>query len=481
MEKQQNNSQKNVGRRHRRKRRGRISGSVFLLTVCCVALVLVRVFIISGTPSRSNSSGESKEQQAETEEVVTVRETESVSEEISVLLEEASLQAEVYDYDGAAALLRDSEYYGTSEEMQNAAASYTSEQEACVAWDPENVTHIFYHTIIVDPSRAFDGDENEGGYNQYMVTMDEFEKITTTMYEEGYVMVSMHDMCTVNEDGSMSATSILLPEGKTPFVLSQDDVSYYHYMDGDGFADKLILDENGNVKCQYTQEDGTVLIGDYDLVPWIDTFVREHPDFCYHGHKGVIALTGYEGVLGYRTDEVYRTREESRLTEWQNIFFEEHPDFDEAAWQKEVDDATAVANAMKAEGWEFASHTWGHIDPQAVGLDSMMQDTQRWLDNVEPIVGPTDIIIFAFGADIGDWQEYTDDNAFYTYLKGLGFDIFCNVDSSQYWVQFNGESMRMARRNIDGYRMYYNPEMLEDLFTVSDVWDDSRTTPVPEI
>ena len=31
--------------------------------------------------------------------------------------------------------------------------------------------------------------------------------------------------------------------GKIPFVLSQDDVSYYHYMDGDGYPSKLIVDE----------------------------------------------------------------------------------------------------------------------------------------------------------------------------------------------------------------------------------------------
>ena len=66
----------------------------------------------------------------------------------------------------------------------------------------------------------------------------------------------------------------------------------------------------------------------------------------------MIALTGYEGVLGYRTDEVYRTREAGRVTEYQQKFFDEHPDFDEAAWQNEVDQATAVANAMN----ELMSH-----------------------------------------------------------------------------------------------------------------------------
>lgn len=54
------------------------------------------------------------------------------------------------------------------------------------------------------------------------------------MYEKGYVMVSIYDMATVDENGNMTPGEILLPEGKIPFVLSEDDVCYYHYMDGDG-------------------------------------------------------------------------------------------------------------------------------------------------------------------------------------------------------------------------------------------------------
>ncbi|MCD8347093.1 MAG: polysaccharide deacetylase [Lachnospiraceae bacterium] len=401
--------------------------------------------------------------------------------EIDAVLMEAENLAAMYDYDEAIACVQASEYYEASETLQQAASSYEKTKANCVSWAPEEVTHIFFHTIIWDASKAFDGDLYAEGYNQYMVTMDEFSSIMEIMYEEGYVMVSMHDMCEVNEDGTVTRKEILLPEGKIPFVLSQDDVNYYHYMDGDGFASRLVLDENGDVKAEYIEDDGTVSVGDYDLIPWIDTFVDLHPDFSYHGHKGTIALTGYEGVLGYRTDEVYLTRDEDRLTSWQKEYLEENPDFDEEAWQNEVDTATAVADALKADGWEFASHTWGHIDPMVKGLDGTMTDTERWKNNVETIVGETDIIIFAFGADISNWTEYSEDNEYYVYLKEQGYNIFCCVDSTQYWVQFNGTSMRMGRRNIDGYRMYYNADYLADLFDVSAVWDPLRPDTVAEL
>lgn len=397
------------------------------------------------------------------------------------LISRADLMAAQYDYDGAIAYLKADAGYTSSQSMQNAVAGYENTKATCTAYPLDQITHVFFHTMIRDTAKAFDGDQKEGGYNQVMTTMSEFAAIMESMYEKGYVMVSLHDMCTVNSDGTVSRGEIRLPPGKTPFVLSQDDVSYYHYMDGDGFAQKLIVDENGDVKNTYIEDDGSISVGDYDMVPWIDTFVKEHPDFSYHGHKGIIALTGYEGVLGYRTDEVYRTRDSGRITEYQQLFFDQHPDFDEAAWQNEVEQARAVAEAMKASGWEFASHTWGHISPQAKGIDLVKQDTERWQNNVASVVGDTDVIIFAFGADIGDWQPYTNDNEYFSYLKQMGFNIYCNVDSSKNWVQFGDTFMRQGRRNLDGYRMYYNPDMLSDLFNVDSVWDSARPTPVPQM
>ena len=91
------------------------------------------------------------------------------------------------------------------------------------------------------------------------------------------------------------------------------------------------------------------------------------------------------------------------------------------------------------------------------------------------------MIVFAFGADIGNWEQYTMDNPKFAYYKSRGYNYFCNVDSSQYWVQITDSYVRKGRRNLDGYRMYYNPEMLSDLFDAKEVFDPARPTPVPEM
>lgn len=443
-------------------------------------------------PEKEPSEEENLSQEEETSKEETSKEKEETPEEQQVTEEEAAKQkaaeeeekqrkkilrkakklAAQYNYDRAIKTIKSYENYSSYEDMVSAIKKYQKIKKSCVSWPLEEVTHVFYHTLIRDTSKAFDGDYKTGDYNQVMTTIEEFNQITQTMYDKGYVMVSIYDMASVNEDGTMARGEILLPPGKIPFVLSQDDVCYYHYMDGDGFASRLIVDEDGKIRNEYVEDDGSISVGDYDVVPLIDRFVEEHPDFSYRGAKGIIALTGYDGILGYRTDIEYKTKES--LQDDQKKFLEDHPDFN---YKKEVKQAKKVAEAIKKDGWLFASHTWGHQNIGEIGLEKLQTDTTKFQKYVDPLIGGTDIIIFAFGTDLTQVEDYSGDK--FEYLKSVGYNYYCNVDSSKYFVQIRDRYFRMGRRNLDGYRMYYNPELLEDLFDASAVFDASRPTPVP--
>lgn len=396
---------------------------------------------------------------------------------IGQLIDQADRLAKGYDYDKAMELLSQDPSIQSDPRISEALASFQSQKDSLVAADVKNVTHVFFHSLIMDTSKAFDGDRKQNGYNQMMTTKDEFEKILQSMYDRGFVLVRLHDIAyeTTDENGNpvFKAGDIMLPPGKQAFVMSQDDVCYYEYMDGDGFASRIVVGEDGKPVCEMKMDDGSISVGAYDLVPLLDEFIEEHPDFSYRGAKAVLAFTGYNGILGYRTAASYGTAE----------YQAEHPDFN---YEEEKAQAAKVAQALKDDGYELASHSWGHRDMGAISMEDFVTDTNKWDTEVAPLIGGTDIILFPFGSDISDWRPYKDDNERFQYLKSKGFRYFCNVDSSQYYVQIGTDHMRQGRRNLDGYRMYYDlPESnptkthLDDLFNVEEVFDRSRPTPVP--
>ncbi len=487
------NNSSRLSYRRRRRRKQRLIKGILIGVIAIIAIIalylLLSLFLPLPSPFKKDDLPVSGTVETTTEASTTEEETtedalaleRAEQEKRAALIVAADRLAASYDYDAAIAHIQTYEGFANHMELTDAIAGYEATKATLVAYKPEDVTHVFYHSLIVDTSLAFDGDSKAAGYNQVMTTVDEFNKITMQMYERGFVLVSMYDMgrMEVQEDGTekMVPGTIWLPEGKKPYVLSQDDTSYYHYMDGDGFATRIVLDENGKPTCEYVQKDGTTITGDFDMIPLIDRFVEEHPDGSYRGAKGIIALTGYNGVLGYRTDIAYKTGE--GLDIYQKAWLDAHPDYD---WDEERAEATRIANALKEDGWLFASHSWGHRYYGQISEETLHTDAQKWEDYVEPLLGETDILIFAFGDDIGSWRPYTEDNTRYTYLRSLGFHYFCNVDSNERWVQVGKDFIRQGRRNLDGTRMWLclsgQQDRVADLFDVATVFDPARPTPV---
>ena len=435
---------------------------------------------------------EAKAAESETQPVIQIQ-TEAPaiqtasSAEVSAALDEAALLAAGYDYTRAIKRLKSVENYQSNSDIKAAIKKYKKARKSCVPVDVNTVPHIFYHSLLNDTDRAFNvsvlGQFAVDGMNAWMTTIDEFDKITQALYDNGYVYVRLRDLVveTKNADGTSHFepnTKLMLPPGKKAIVLSVDDLSYYHSYEPAGFPEKLVLDENGLVKCQYTSADGTTSIGDYDVVPRLNTFLREHPDGAYRGARGLVAMTGYNGVFGYRTDIDYEVRE--NLMEDQAAWLAKHPDFNR---QTEIEEATKIANAIKNEGWEFASHTWGHLSVTGKSAEALRTDNDKWVATVQNIVGPVDTIIFAHGNDIGSWEGYSSDNEQYAFYKSAGYNFYCNVDGSvPYWVQITSNYVRQGRIDLDGYMLYQastgQTTVLDNMFRASEVFDSRRPTPV---
>ena len=252
-----------------------------------------------------------------------------------------------------------------------------------------------------------------------------------------------------------------------PLVLSVDDTSYYESMTNRGFATNLVVDSLGRVVNTYTDAAHVTVQGDYDCIPIIDDFVRAHPDFSYHGDKidRPDRLRGDLGLPEQRAGLRERAFDPSRGTT----------------------PARTVADAIKAEGWNFASHTWGHINMTRASLVTVQHDARLWDAEVRPLIGDTHELIFPFGADISDVGTYSQSNAKYAFLHGVEhFDYFFNVDASRdAWMQLTPGSLRQARIDVDGITLQRSLDrrthVLDVFFDPRSTIDPRRPLPVPMV
>lgn len=303
------------------------------------------------------------------------------------------------------------------------------------------VEHVFFHSLIYDATKTFTGDYQTQDFDESYVTVTEFKRLLDRFYQSGFILYDIKKLCTVNPDGSVAQNPIYVPHGKKPLVMSFDDACYYEYMRPYGFVHGVTVDEQNMIKTFIWNDDGTKqIIEDGDYEPILEEFIKEHPDFTYGGARGTMALTGYDGVLGYRTN---------------NLADPNYPLI--------AEEAIKVAERLKESGWTFASHSYGHRDFYERDAAWYANDTARWINEVVPIIGPTDIFIYPFGTAPTDWNDPKQQN-----FIASGFKIFCGV-FKEADIQFHGNFMFMQRRNIDG--IAFRDGRLDSLMDMSGIME----------
>jgi len=328
------------------------------------------------------------------------------------------------------------------------------------------VEHLFFHPIIAYPELAFDGDSEEKGLDDYMVTADEFHKILESCYANGFVLVDIGDVWseTTGEDGQpkMVRNTLYLPEGKKPLIFSYDDTNYYPYMLDNGFAYKLIIGEDGKICSWGLDPDGNeVTSRDLDAIPALDKFVEEHPDFSPFGAKASLSLTGYQGILGYRTQT-------DGDVEWTDEL--------EANRQAEREAVKPIIEELKRTGWTFGSHTWGHIrlSGQRLKLDAIQKDTEKWFDEVGSLVGETPILYYPHGErpDGGDWKQT---GPIFQYLQSQGFRVFCSVGIESFsYIKKDICAVICDRLHPDGTTLRNSRKRYLQFYDAKDIMDPMR-------
>lgn len=374
------------------------------------------------------------------------RESEEAAEaEFAEQMAVAEKLAASYRYEEAAEYLRSLETNElTQARINEAIENYENADSSFVLYEGD-IPHLCFPTLIEDGLRAFDGDDLSYTYSSSMITVKEFEAILNSLYDNGYILIDIHDIAEVNTDARgvtlMEMKELRLPSGKKPVIISQDDVNYSIVRNGDGIATRLTV-EDGSVEAVYTDAEGHDLKGDYDLIPILDAFVEEHPDFSFRGAKGIVSVSGVNGVFGYSLS-----------------------DDSEGGGQEKIRE---IADTLKDDGWEIACAGYKHGYMNDMALTQLQSDIDQWMDEVGSLTGKTDILFYPYGAEVAYPSDKLD------FLTDEGFTYLCGLWGEREYLELGDIYMRQTRRFIDGYTLENASDNFTSFFLISDVLDSDR-------
>ena len=453
-------------RRRKKLSRERLIKEVYLPPVILgLTLILLITFIGSsiGRAIKANKDEQAAIQASQQAE------SSALAQEAEALITQANALAQGYDYDAAIALLDTfsadkAQYQG----MLDADNTYTQAKAQLKPIDaPSSIPNLSFHCLIADPARAFSDKDYGKSYTQNYVTLDEFSKILDQLYANGYVLVDMDSFIVENvgEDGKVtySTQPIYLPEGKKPFMLTETLVNYETFSvdsdgdleadkGGDGFASKLVV-KDGKIVNEYVDAQGNVLYGAYDLVPILENFIAAHPDFCYRGARAILAVSGEDGVFGYRT--MHSVKEKKG----------------EDYYNQQVEGAKAIAQALRDRGYTIACYTYSNVGYDTISATKIQVDLDNWKKEVKPVLGDVPVLVYAKASDISADGNY--EGGKYNVLKKEGFRYFISSANVPY-AEITVNYVRQSRIMVTGNEMITKPDTFSSYFNAKDVLNEQR-------
>lgn len=463
-------------RRRRRKSRQQIFKEVYLPPILvCVCLILVLSFLIGSVSNVIEQKRiNNQTQQSQLEASQSAKELEELQNQS--ILAQAEKLAAGYDYQGAQDLL-DTINGGDLSGYPEIAAKrteYATAQSQLVEYkDPTMIPNLSFHVLIADLARAMaDTDDLAGSYNKNFVSTEEFTKILNQLYSNGYVLVDFDSFVSANSDTEGNelffSNSLWLPADKKPVMITETMVNYFAYMvdgdkdgepdaKGDGFACKLVLDDNGDIRAKYVDGQGQTLVGNYDLVPILEDFIKEHPDFSYRGARAILAVTGDEGVFGYRINTSYIATKG-----------QEYHD-------NEVAGAQELVNALRSKGYTLACFTYSNKAYKDMNATQIQADLQSWTQQVTQFIGNVDTFVFARTSNITD---YSENGGAFKVMYQSGFRYFISNATSPY-TEVTSKYIRQNRLMVTGQNMRHYSSQFTGMFDCNAVLDMTTRVEVP--
>lgn len=308
---------------------------------------------------------------------------------------------------------------------------------------------LSFNTLMAFPEKAL-GDNNNlsASFDESKITISEFKNILYELYKNNYILISINQII---DSKTLEQIPLKLPKNKKPILLVFDNVSYKSNYQNLGEIDKIIIDRNNNLATYTTKKSIQDRVAyDNEFILILENFIKQFPDFSFNGAKGIIFLTGENGILGYNTNHK------------------------NASSKYESKRVSEVIKKLKSLGWQFGCNNYSYKLDSSLSDMEFAKDLSLWNSEVSPLIGTTNLYAYPYG-------ENDENSSKQELLITSGFKIFFECGDPNL-IQKVSDTYHFYYYKINGKTLRENAQILDKLFTCEKVYDyHYRTVPFNSI
>ena len=308
---------------------------------------------------------------------------------------------------------------------------------------------LSFNTLMAFPEKALGNNNNlSASFDESKITTTEFKNILYELYKNNYVLISTNQII---DSKTLEQIPLKLPKNKKPILLVFDNVSYKSNYQNLGEIDKIIIDRNNNLATYTTKKSIQDRVAyDNEFILILETFIKQFPDFSFNGAKGIIFLTGENGILGYNTNHK------------------------NASSKYESKRVSEVIKKLKSLGWQFGCNNYSYKLDSSLSDMEFAKDLSLWNAEVSPLIGTTNLYAYPYG-------ENDENSSKQELLITSGFKIFFECGDPNP-IQKVSDTYHFYYYKINGKALRENTQILDKLFTCEKVYDyHYRTVPFKSI
>lgn len=307
-----------------------------------------------------------------------------------------------------------------------------------------NIEFLSFNTLMAFPEKALHSKNNlNKHYDKTKLTPFEFENILMSLYNNNYILINIDDIYNLNHN-KITLKPINLPSNKKPIILSFDNVNYKDSYQNTGEVDKIIIDRNNNLASYTTKksiQDRVHYNNEFILI--LENFISEYPNFSHNNARGIIFLTGENGILGYNTNHNFASNkhESKRVSE--------------------------VIYKLKSLGWKFGSNGY-QTKPTTQTDIQFTKNLSLWNKEVRTLIGDTPLYSHLSQKEI---LPPTQENL----LKENNFKVFFSKANTSN-IELIDNKILINTIPINGKSLRENHKELLHLFDSEKIYDHTNRT-----